>query len=198
MIWVILLLLLNIGISWWNARVAGQAWDETKALGGFIRLVVWSAAIQSAIGFSMGFLFVFGGFAYLVGWLPPEGVQYLSSLFYLLIIVPVLGTGLIITIHSWIVAYRERDLLSMGVAAYNTFAQVHNTVSAFNGIGSALDKVSDMFKGGSSDDAKGKLALLVILIAVCALLAGTLLTVHLIQKYRGTVPLPSRVAEAVR
>jgi hypothetical protein len=34
----LLVLILNFGISWWNARVTGLDWVESKHLGGWIRL----------------------------------------------------------------------------------------------------------------------------------------------------------------
>jgi hypothetical protein len=49
---MVLILVLNVGISWMNAGVSGRSWEESKALGGIVRLVVWCTAIQSAIGFS--------------------------------------------------------------------------------------------------------------------------------------------------
>src|SRR5579883_2125766 len=49
---MILITALNIGISWLNASVCGRSWEESKACGGIVRLVVWCTAIQSAIGFS--------------------------------------------------------------------------------------------------------------------------------------------------
>lgn len=191
---LVLILLLNVGIAWWNARVCGESWVESKHLGGWIRLVVWSAAIQSVIGFSMAYLVVFGGIAFLFGWLPPFAVQWAASLFYLAIIVPALGTGLIITIHSWQEALRERSLLSMGTAAYNTFAMAHNAYRAVDGIGQSLGVVGEMFSSAMSGDGdgKGKVALLVILLVICALLAGVYTTVVLIQRYAGTLAIPER------
>ncbi len=56
-IWLYVILALNFGISWWNARSCGRAWVESKAVGGSIRVLVWCGAIQSAIGFSSVFLF---------------------------------------------------------------------------------------------------------------------------------------------
>lgn len=46
----------------------------------------------------------------------------------------VLFTGIFITIDSWARAYRERTLLNVGSAAYNTYAQIHNTYHAIEGM----------------------------------------------------------------
>jgi hypothetical protein len=186
---ILLLLALNGAISFWNAKVCGEAWAEAKVLGGFIFLVVWSGAIQSAIGFSMIYIFVMAGAGYVTGFLSDKSIEALLSLWYLAVIVPALGTGLIITVHSWIAAYRERSLLNMGTAAYNTFAQAHNMYSAVDGIGQSLSKVTDFFSSDDSDSddfLKG----VVILLVIVALAAGILTTYSIIRIYAGTLPLP--------
>lgn len=46
------LLALNFFISWFNCYSVGGMWAESKAVGGFARVLAWCGAIQSAIGFS--------------------------------------------------------------------------------------------------------------------------------------------------
>lgn len=112
-----------------------------------------------------------------------------------------LGTGFAITIESWVAVYRERSLLNMGTAAWNTFAQIHNTIGAVQNMGSAFGAVGDAFKSafdfsGDDDDAKIRLAIIGILIMVAivsvSLLGGALITAAIIQRYAGTVTLPAR------
>lgn len=193
MLFLIFILALNLGISFWNAKVCGEAWAESKAVGGFIRLVVWSGAIQSAVGFSMIYIFLIAGAGYATGFLPPKAIDALISLWYLAVIIPVLGTGLIITVQSWITAYRERSLLNMGMASYNTFAQAHNMYSAVDGIGKSFGKVGDLFSSSDDDDAKGAMAIIVVVLAIAALAAGAVTTYSIIRIYAGTLPLPQPV-----
>jgi hypothetical protein len=196
-IWIFVVLVLNFGISWLNARTCGRAWEESKAIGGVIRLLVWCGAIQSAIGFSSVFLLplLFAAHATFPDFTDP----YLTgafNLWYITIIFPALGSGLLITIESWIAAYRDRRLMNIGVAAYNTLAQIHNTMGAVNSLGTALRSVGEMFASVSTNrgNLKGKATILGIMIAVAvvatALCAGIILTAVLIQRYAGTVPLP--------
>lgn len=192
MFWLFLILVLNLGISYWNARVCGKAWAEANALGGFGMLVVWSAAIQSAIGFSMVYVCGLAGLAYALNYLTTESINGLFSLWYIAIIVPALGTGLVLTVHSWIVAYQRRDFASIGVAAYNTIAQAHNMYSAVDGVGTAFGKVGDLLKGDN------KQAGLVILLVVLAIGGGIMTTYALIRKYAGTMPLPAGAPERRR
>jgi hypothetical protein len=198
-IWLYAILALNFGISWWNARTCGRAWEESKAIGGSIRVLVWCGAIQSAIGFSSVFLFpmIFAAHAFYPQYFTDDVLNGALSLWYVTIIFPALGTGFIITIESWIAAYRDHSLMNMGVAAYNTFAQIHNTMGAINGLGSAFQSVGKIFASvaTSRGDAKGKAAIvgvmLAIAIAALALCGGVILTAVLIHRYAGTVPLPT-------
>ncbi|MGF3998906.1 hypothetical protein ACQX8C_14305, partial [Staphylococcus aureus] len=67
MLMIALMLALNFGISWWNCYAVGGIWVESRSLGGWIRVLAWSGAIQAAIGFSSVFLFVLGGAAFAFG-----------------------------------------------------------------------------------------------------------------------------------
>jgi len=196
-LWLVVILALNFAISWWNARACGRAWLESKALGGLIRFLVWCAAVQSAIGFSSVFMFplIFIAHAAVPDYFTDEYVKGALNLWYLTIIFPALGTGLAITIESWIAAYRERSLGNLGRAAYNTLAQAHNMMSAVDSLGPALQSVGKMFSSvlAGRGDAKGKAAviglLIAVLVAATALAAGAILTSVLIHRYAGTVPL---------
>lgn len=187
---IVLLLAINLGISWLNCYSVGGIWAESKALGGFVRLLAWCGAIQAAIGFSSVIGFGIGYVVYSLGYLTPEAAKGAVSLWYLLIIIPALGTGFILMINSWIVAYRERSLLNMGTAAWNTFAQFHNMYSAIDGIGDAFQGVGKMFDGDT--DKEGVIALLAVAIVGVSLFGGVLLTAYLIKKYAGRLPVPTR------
>jgi hypothetical protein len=198
-IWLFVILALNFGISWWNARTCGRAWVESQAIGGSIRVLVWCGAIQSAIGFSSVFLFpmIFLANAFFPEYFTDDYLNGALSLWYITIIFPALGTGLIITIESWMAAYREHSLANLGVAGYNTFAQAYNTMNAIKSVGPAFQSVGKMFSSvaTSRGDARGKAAILGLMIAVAvvilALSAGVILTAVLIHYYAGTIPLPA-------
>jgi hypothetical protein len=192
---IFLLLTLNFAISWFNCYSVGGIWSESKALGGWIRIVAWCAAIQSAIGFSSVIGFVVGFVALKMGYLPMKAAEAAASLWYLAIILPALGTGLVLTIQSWIVAFRERSLMNMGTAAWNTFAQLHNMYGAVSGIGNALSSFGDFLTSDKDDDG-GALVLLVIALVAVALAGGAILTTVLIRHYAGRLPLPVREARA--
>ena len=188
-------MILNLVISFLNARNVGRIWAESKAVGGWIRLLAWCGAIQSAVGFTFVYAIVVSYIAVSTGYLPASMLGLLSSLIYLMIIVPAIGSGIIITIQSWINFAREKSLMNLGVAGWNTFAQAYNTYNAIQSFGPALDTVQEglggLFDGdGDSDNSTMR----VILLAAIILLAGVMTTTVIIRRYEASLP----VSEAVR
>lgn len=63
---------------------------------------------------------------------------------------------------------------------------------------SQLDRINDMIGplsgalSGDDEDAGGRITLIVIALVVAALVGGVLLTMALIKRYAGTLPLPER------
>lgn len=203
---------LNFGISWWNARVTGLVWVETKQIGGWQRFMTWMGGVMSASGFSYCFLILllFGSYYAQFSFLEPNQPPVLTerlvldgfSLGYVLLIPGILFSGMMIWIDSLVEAWKRRDLPSMGVAAWNTYAQVHNTYEAFSGMGNALEGAGDLFKGGGRNNSKDKggalMVLLVVALVVLAIVGGTLLTITIVRHYAGTRPLPERQTKPQR
>lgn len=189
--------LLNFAISAWNAYACGKAWAETKAAGGWQRFMCWMGAIMSASGFTWCYLIVLILGSVQFGFLSPHWGQIGLELGYLIIIPGVLFSGLMITVDSWANAYRNGGVLNYGVAAYNTYAQIHNTVSAVQSMGQAFGDVLGAFGGGGKsrsgdkDDDGGAAALLVLLLVAVAILGGVITTAAIIQRVAGSDPLPS-------
>jgi hypothetical protein len=193
---IIVILVLNVSISFFNAYVCGRSWEESKAVGGILRLVVWCTAIQSALGFSSVVLLflIYLAHDYVPGYFGDVYFKGALNLWYLTIIFPIVGAGLSVTIESWVAFYRDGSLLKLGNAAWNTFAQVRNTASAVENMGGALSSADDPFRfaGDAEDDGKEVgLAILLSLVSV-ALLGGSMITAAIIRFYSGTVPLPDR------
>jgi hypothetical protein len=185
---VVFVWLLNLGISIWNAYAVGSAWVETKHSGGWRRFMAWMGAIMSASGFTWCYLFLLALLAWWLQWLQLEHIQVMISLGYILVIPGVLLSGLMITIDSWAQAYRQRTLGSFGTAAYNTFAQIHNTYNAVTGMGQAFQNVVGYFGGSrskSSSDKDDRAGLLIILLVLLALVGGILTTAAIIHRVAG-------------
>jgi hypothetical protein len=177
---IYLLLIINFAISAYNAWVVGKSWADVKAIGStWQKVVVASAFIMSGCGFTWCYLTLFGIIAIAFGILDLESIQAVLNLGYVVIILPVLGSGIAIWIDSVTTAYRRRDLGSIGTAAWNTFAQAHNTYSALTNLGPILKSLGSFFKGGSS---KGKGQILVVVLVIIALLLGFITTYIIAMK----------------
>jgi len=185
---ILLLWVLNFGISIFNAWACGKTWTESKHAGGLPRFMNWCGAVMSASGFTWCYLIIIGFFGSVIPiikndegvretLLTPEQLHVFMDLGYLVVIFPILGSGLAITVHAWGVFWRRRRLADGAVAAYDTFAMIYNISSALRHVPRAGASVFDFFLGGSdsssSSDSKGKgLVLLLVILAV----AGGILT----------------------
>jgi hypothetical protein len=185
----IILLFVNLGISWFNAWSVGRTWADTKAMGGWARLLAWCGAAMSACGFTYVYLTILSMLAVSFHVLPPQYARAALELGYVMIILPLLGSGLGITINSIATAWRRRDLMSIGMAGYNTYAQIYNTYAAATTLPGVLSDLNRTFN--SDDEDSGPATYLVILLVAFAIGGGILTTSAIIRatarKYAQTV-----------
>lgn len=187
---------INILISVWNCYAVGHTWKDVMAMGsGFEKMLLWSGAIQSGIGFSMPLLIAlaFGASKLLTIPDAETGVPILTSeeanillqgtfsLWYIPAIVLVIGTGIIIWAHSAREAYKRRDFASIAVFGWNSFAQISNMLSAVNNLGGAIGNVGTLFK-----ESKGNLWFVGGAIVLLSLVGGFSLAFFLIRYFANT------------
>jgi hypothetical protein len=189
---IVLVWVLNLGISIWNAYAVGKAWVETKHYGGWPRFMAWMGAIMSASGFTWCYLLLLAFVAYQTEYLSEYQIEAMITLGYVVLIPGILFSGLMITVDSWARAYRERTLASFGTAAYNTFAQIHNTYNAITGMGEAFRGLTSFFGGGDKSERSNSKndsgVILVVLLVLLALLGGVLTTAAIIRRVAGSGP----------
>jgi hypothetical protein len=191
---IVLVWIVNLGISIWNAYAVGTAWVETRHSGGWPRFMAWMGAIMSASGFTWCYLLLLAAIAYWVQWLTAYQIGIMINLGYILLIPGMLFSGLMITVDSWARAYRERTLASFGTAGYNTFAQIYNTYHAVRDMGQAFRSVTGFFTDSGSkaesggDGRDNRAAYLVVLLVLLALLAGILTTAAIIHRVAASGP----------
>ncbi len=189
---LVLIWLFNFGVSWLNAWVCGKAWEEAKLQGGWAQFMLWMGATMSACGFSWCYLIllVIGGSYIPVGHntahtaiyaVSPDILVAAMNLGFLILIGPIIGSGLAITVNSWAVAYRERTLGSGAIAGWNTFAQAYNMYQVATLLPQVLSELGGFFSGKSAStaaggDAKAKAILIVIALVVVSIVGGILTT----------------------
>jgi hypothetical protein len=191
---VILVWLLNFGISIWNAYAVGKAWVETKHSGGWPRIVAWAGAAMSASGFSWCYLIILTLVAHALKFLDDGHVAIAMNLGYIVLIPGILSSGMVITLDSWARTYRQTTLLNLGRSAWNTYAQIHNTFNAIGDMDTAFGSVVDGLssKSSSSSDKKGGAVvfILIFILVMLALVSGVLTTAVIISRVAGNTPLP--------
>lgn len=168
----------TLAISAFNAWSVGRVWVESKAVGGLPRFMAWMGATMSAIGFTWCYVLILASLASGFEWLDEQYVEAMISLGYLAIILPALGSGLAITVGSWVHFWREKNVVNGGVAGWNSFAQVYNTYSAIRLVPEALGNVLDAFK-----NIKGRSAavLLMVVLVILAIFGGIITTSMIIR-----------------
>lgn len=180
MLMLLVIMLVNFGISFWNAYACGAYLTESKMMGGWARVLIWSGLVMSACGFTWVYLVIIDMVAISAKWITPEQGQVLFDLGYLMILVPILGSGFSIWVHSVVRAYRTRSFGDVAVAGWNTFAQGHNMYSAAKHAPDALRNVMDFFSSGgksrSRSSSKDNGGAIIILLAILALASGIITT----------------------
>jgi hypothetical protein len=187
---VLVMVLINAGISTWNAYACGAYYTEAKLIGGFPRFIIWCGLIMAACGFTWCYLLLYS----LIGMHVPDfleihgkvepGVfvplisasmaQQIMALGYAVIILPILGSGLAIWATSVVQAFRERTFGSIARAGWNTFAQANNMYRAAKDAPDVWRAVGGLFKG--KGDAKGKIVILAVVVVIMAVMSGIITT----------------------
>ena len=148
-------------------------YSEAKAIGGWTRVVNISALVMAACGWSWVILTLETIIVVIIGYLEPWEAEAMFNLGYLMIIVPLIGSGFSLWANSLVRAYKTRRVADYGVAGWNTFAQAHNIYSAARHAPGAIQSVVKAFGKSKS----GRKLLAIILLVIIALGGGTLITI---------------------
>ena len=168
---IFLVFLINPVIAYFNAKNVGECWTEVAQSSLWEKSILISALVQSVIGFSMpslGILLIVG---YFTKFLTLNEIYLGIDLFWISAIIPLVGSGLIITIQSVKNAIKEKSLSSGLVAAWNVGATVENFIDLFYNFGSVLKDI-----GKRSDDENDVGVMMIVILVVCALFSGFLFT----------------------
>lgn len=177
---LLFVLAVNFMISWANASYVGRYWSESKEVGGSFRAYIVAGYVMAIAGFTM----VYGYILLLISpiFLQLAEVdadtilmfeQLSSDLIYLFCVVTIIPTGFYIWIRSLKRFWEEKTLANGLTAGWNSFAQIHNAVSAARNAPSALGRVLETLFG-SKGKKKGNtlIILLAIFIFILAIFGG--------------------------
>jgi hypothetical protein len=188
---ILILLVVNFAISWFNAWVCGKSWNETKYTGGIPHFMNWMGAIMSACGFTWCYLIPLAFAGTLIPMdqddgttapmLSPAALQAVLDLGYMAIIIPTLGSGLAITISAWAALWKRRTIANAGVAAWDTFAMVYNISNALEYVPKASTSLWNFFSS-DDDSITDRLKGIVVILVVIAVVGGILTTRAIIKR----------------
>jgi hypothetical protein len=186
LVWV-----LNFAISVWNAYAVGKVWIDARVAGGWRRFMCWCGAVLSASGFTWCYLIFLALTAHYFQLISEDDVRVALDLGYVLLLPFILFAGYAVTLDSWAQAFRRGGLLNYGMAAWNTYASIHNTFSAWRNLGGAFSSIGNAFSSRRRDRNNDNSLIIVILLVAFALLAGILTTAVIIRRMAASEPLPS-------
>lgn len=179
---------LNLGISIWNAYVTGKVWIEAKHAGGMHRFMAWMGYLMASLGFSWDILVLVGILLHSLGKITPDQATLFFQAGYVLLVPGFLFSGYAIMFQSWANAYRNHSVVNMGVAAYNTYANIHNTFNAIDNLPKAFDSVFKSFARGSGKSKANGLILFVVVLCVLSGFIIAALIVHRVAASDTQVP----------
>lgn len=179
-LFLVLALALNFIISWANANYVGRYWSESKEVGGSFRAYIVVGYIMAIAGFTMVYgyiLLLISPFFLQLANVNQDTIlmfeQLSSDLIYLFCVVTVIPTGFYIWIRSLKNFWEEKTLSNGLTAGWNSYAQIHNTVSAARNVPSAISRVTETLFGGKGKK-KGNtiIVLLAIFVLILAIFGG--------------------------
>jgi hypothetical protein len=145
--------------------------------------------MMAGLGFSWNIFIVVGYVMVTEGKFDQEQLLTFINLGYVILVPGFLFSGYAIMLESWADAYRNRTLGSMGRAAWNTYANIHNTYSAVKDMPGAISQVFKAFTGGKKG-AQG----LVLLLAIACVLSGFIIAGVIVWRVSASYALPKKTA----
>lgn len=177
---LLLVLALNFIISWANASYVGRYWSESKQVGGSFRVYIIVGYIMAIAGFTMVYgyiLLLISPILLQIAEVDQETIlmfeQLASDLIYLFCVITIVPTGFYIWIRSLKNFFEKKTLANGLTAGYNTFAQLHNTMSVARNAPSAFGRVVETLFGGKGKKKDNTIIILcAILILILAIFGG--------------------------
>ena len=186
---LVLVLFINFMISWANANYVGRYWSESKEVGGSFRVHIIVGYIMAIAGFTM----VYGYILLLISpiFLQMANVdqetismivQLSSDLIYLFSVVTIVPTGFYIWARS-LKNFWEKKTLSNGLTAgWNSYAQIHNTISTARNAPSAIKRVAEVLFGGKKKKKDNTIIVMVAIFVLILAIFGGYFTASSIMK----------------
>ena len=177
MLALFLLMVMNFIISWVNANAVGRMWSESKVIGGSLRTLTVAGYVMAIGGFTMVYSNILLLLApvvlpYFFPSVPVEGLVSLAAdMVYVLLVTFLIPSGFIIWYHSAVQFWRRKTLAGGLNVAWNSYAQIRNTVNAARSLPGAFGRITKALFGGKGRKKGNAVlilcAVLIVILAVC-------------------------------
>ncbi len=189
MLLLMFMLALNFFISWANASYVGRYWSESKEVGGSFRAYIIAGYVMAIAGFTMVYgyiLLLISPVVLQIAAVAPETIlmfeQLSADLIYLFCVVTIIPTGFYIWIRSLKTFWEKKTLANGLTAGWNSFAQVHNTISVARNAPSALGRVAKALFGGKGSKKDNTIIVLAAIFLLIIAIFGGYFTASAIMK----------------
>lgn len=186
---LVLALALNFIISWANANYVGRYWSESKEVGGSFRVYIVVGYIMAIAGFTMVYgyiLLLISPFFLQMAKVDQETIlmfeQLASDLIYLFCVITMIPTGFYIWIRSLKNFWEKKTLANGLTAGWNSYAQIHNTISVARNAPSALGRVVETLFGGKGKKKDNTVIVLCAIFVLILAIFGGYFTASAIMK----------------
>jgi len=183
-------MLITFGISWWNSYAVGCMWSEAKEIKGQVRVLSIAGYVMAVAGFTMVYTTIL---ILLSAWIIPytaiaetfptgDLLELTYNLMYVMIIIPVLTSGIIIWYHSALSFWKRKNVGNGLVLGWNSYANVRNIISATRQTPNALKSIANILFGRKGKKGKGDVILLAVFIVILAICGGWFTTSAIVKK----------------
>lgn len=170
----LLVFVVNPIIAYFNAYTVGKYWKDIQYSSVWQKTISISALIQSVAGFSMPILGILLFIGFITKFLTKTQIDLGIDLLWISIIVPVVGSGILITIDSIKQAIKERSFTSGAVAAWNLGTTIENIFNMVSNFGSVITDIKN--KSDEEDDASNLIIVGMVGLALLLSVGGTVLS----------------------
>ena len=154
-------------VSLWNAYSSGVIWGLLRNQPGhtFEKICAIAGLGLAFAGMAYSTTIILSWVALEVGFLAIWDFVYLVSFDFLVFGAMIIGFGLLITVQSVAIAYRQRNFGSIAIAAWNTFAEVWDIATYVQGFQTAAQVVK-----GERRDRANVTAILAVAVAIALII----------------------------
>lgn len=166
-------------ISFLNNYGGGAIKSEARAIGGWTRIVNVSSLIMAGIGWTWIDLTLIALVLVAFGQLTYLQAEALMGIGYIIIWIPLIGSGLVIMTHTIMRFWKSHRFGDAIQAGWNVYANAHNIYQGVKEMPNIFDRIITAFADEESDDKSKALIILAVIVA----LAGGIITTVLIADW---------------